>query len=631
MAGQESKILEEGSRNRFAGMLRSLSGVDERVIYGVILVLGLALPLAFLQQTYYLRIGTLVCMYFVLALGYNAVVTTAGLFDLGYTAYFAVGAYASALLMLHTNLSFWIIFPLSILATLVYVLIVSVPILRFKGDYLCIITLAFAEILRLVLNNWLEVTRGPLGLPGIRDPQIFSYTFNSLIPYYYLAFLVAIAALILVNRLTYSAVGLRWSGVRENPDAAESVGINTHRAKVHVYLVGAGLAGAVGAVFAPFQGIVDPSAAHLDNTVIILTMVILGGGSNYGLLASAAVLTVVPELLRGLTTYRLLALGLFFVFIMNLRPGGFRFSVLKHFVLPEWEKKPGEDKQVVAPAVTHEIVFGSAAAGKPDGGSADVPREVILRGENVTKRFGGLVAVDDVTFELCRGEILGVIGPNGAGKTTLFNMITGTYPPFAGDIFLRDRKITGWDPHKIARLRVARTFQIIKLLPNLTVLDNTMLACLQESAAWNGHSSAGEVTRRPDEEAIELARAAISYVGLAGQEDTIAKNLSFGNRRLLELARALATQPYLILMDEPASGMNPQEVRELIDLIRGINQQGLSILLIEHNMTVAMELSDRLIVLDHGEKIAEGTPDEVQQNKRVIDAYLGREQEVASG
>jgi branched-chain amino acid transport system permease protein len=450
-----------------------------------------------------------------------------------------------------------------------------------------------------------------------------------LVPYYYLAFVVGIVALILVNKLTYSAIGLRWSGVRENPDAAESVGINTHRAKVFVYLVGAGLAGTVGAVFAPFQGIVDPSTAHLDNTVIILTMVILGGGSNYGLLASAAVLTVVPELLRSLTTFRLLALGMFFVFIMNMRPGGFRFSVLKHFILPEWEKKPGEDeaRSVADP----EIVFNPLLVTPSELDEAGVQREAVLRGEDVTKRFGGLVAVNDVTFELNRGEVLGVIGPNGAGKTTLFNMITGAYPPFAGDIYLRDHKITGWDPHKIARRGVARTFQIIKLLPNLTVLDNTMLACLQENPSWNGQPpTAGGITQRPEEEAIELARAAISYVGLAGQEDTIARNLSFGNRRRLELARALATQPNIILMDEPASGMNPQEVNEVIDLIRGINARGISILLIEHNMTVAMKLSDRLIVLDHGEQIAEGTPDEIQHNEQVIDAYLGREQEVVA-
>lgn len=610
--------------NSLAKFIRSASQLDQRIYYALIVVLVLALPLALQQNTYYLRIGVLVLIYFVLTLGYNAIVTTAGLFDLGYTAYFAIGAYTSALLLLRTNLSFWIILPLSILVTVIYVWLASVPILRFKGDYLCIITLAFAEILRLVLNNWLEVTRGPLGLPGIRDPQIFSYAFSSLISYYYLGFVLAVAAFVVVNRLTYSGIGLQWSAVRENPDAAESVGINTHRVKVSVYLVGAGLAGAAGAVFAPFQGIVNPSVAHLDNTVIILTMVILGGGSNIGILASSAVLTIVPELLRGLSSYRLLALGVFFVFIMNLRPTGFRFSVLRHFVLPDWKKGPEEDGYEEEPRMSPEEVSSLVFEARPEPQKPETPGEGLLRGVDVTKNFGGLRAVDNVIFELQQGEILGIIGPNGAGKTTLFNIITGTYPPSAGKVYLGDTEITGWKPHQIARQRVVRTFQIIKLLPNLTVFDNVMLACLPKSSRRNsGDLLADEVSSRSREEDIALARAAISYVGLDGQEAILAKNLPFGDRRRLELARALATRPNILLMDEPSSGMNPHEVNELIDLIKRIRAREISILLIEHNMKVAMELSDRMIVLDHGAKIAEGTPYEIQRNDQVIEAYLG--------
>ena len=618
-------------KTKVAEFIRTTSQLDRRVYYVVALVLVLALPLAFQQNTYYLRIAVLVLIYFVLALGYNAIVTTAGLFDLGYTAYFAVGAYASALLLLRTNLSFWLVLPICVLGTLIYVLVVSVPILRFKGDYLCIITLAFAEILRLVLNNWLDVTRGPLGLPGIRDPQLFSYTFSSLAHYYYLALILAAVAFFVVNRFTYSGIGLRWSGVRENPDAAESVGINTHRAKAIVYLVGAGLAGAAGALFAPFQGIVNPSVAHMDNTVMMLTMVILGGGSNVGLLASSAVLTIVPELLRSLSSYRLLALGMFFVFIMNLRPTGFRFGVLRHFVLPEWKKKPGEDADRKEPGVQPEGVSRFMFRSTPVSRELESPDEILLRGVGVTKNFGGLCAVDDVAFEFNRGETLGVIGPNGAGKTTLFNMITGTYAPSTGKIYLGDTEITGWKPYQIARLGVARTFQIIKLLPNLTVLDNVMLACLPRSGRIIANcSSESELGGASSEQDIALACAAISYVGLDGQEATLAKNLPFGDRRRLELARALATRPSIVLMDEPASGMNPHEVDEFMDLVRRIRGGGISILLIEHNMKVAMALSDRMIVLDHGTKIAEGTPYEVQHNDQVIEAYLGGGYKVAT-
>lgn len=625
-------------KTKAAEFIRSAKELDQRVYYAIIVVFILALPLALQQNTYYLRIGVLVLLYFMMTLGYNAIVTTAGLFDLGYTAYFAIGAYVSALLLLHTNLSFWIILPISILATVIYTAIVSVPILRFKGDYLCIITLAFAEILRLVLNNWLDVTRGPLGLPGIRDPQLFSFTFSSLTSYYYLAFVLAVVAFIIINRLTYSGIGLRWSAVRENPDAAASVGINVHRAKVLAYLVGTGLAGAAGAVFAPFQGIVSPSVAHLDNTTLMLTMVILGGGHNIGILTSSTVLTIVPELLRSLSSYRLLALGVFFVVIMNVRPEGFRFGVLRHFVLPGWGKKVEQDDKRdseqeyeeeprMSPEKVSQLVF-RAMPGPQKSETADV----LLRGGGVTKDFGGLRAVDAVDFELYRGELLGVIGPNGAGKTTLFNMITGTYPPSAGKIHLGDTEITNWQPHQIARRGVARTFQIIKLLPNLTVLDNVMLACLPKSSTRNGSDlPRDEVSSRTPKEDITLVCAAISYVGLDGREAILAKNLPFGDRRRLELARALATQPYILLMDEPASGMNPHEVDELMDLIRRVRDRGISILLIEHNMKVAMELSDRMIVIDHGAKIAEGTSYEIQRNEQVIEAYLGGGYEVVTG
>jgi len=611
-------------KERLSRFIHSAGELDHRIYYALIVVVVLALPLGLRHNTYYLRIGVLVLLYFGLALGYNTIVTTAGLFDLGYTAYFAVGAYASALLLLNTGISFWVILPVSILLTVIYVGLVSVPILRFKGDYLCIITLAFAEIVKLVAKNWLAVTRGPLGLPGIPDPKIFGITLNSLAFYYYLAALLAGIAFILVNRLTHSAVGLRWSSVKENPDAAESVGINTHRAKVSVYVVGAGLAGAVGAVFAPFQGIVDPSVAHLDNTVLILTMVILGGGSNAGLLASAAVLTIAPELMRSLATYRLLALGVFFVVVMNLRPSGFRFGVLRHFVLPQWDKKEDEAEAEGSPVLGEDLRQATATTGAIG--------QAVLRGASVSKHFGGLHAVDEVDFELREGEILGIIGPNGAGKTTLFNMIAGTYPPTAGKIYLGDTDITGWKPHQVALRQVARTFQIVNILPNLTVLDNVILACLPHSSRKNGSDAPlrrawqgayGGTSRQSTEQNITRALAAIAYVGLSGQESQVARNLPFGDRRRLELARALAMEPTILLMDEPASGMNPQEVEELMDLICRIRENGVSILLIEHNMKVAMQLSDRMIVLDHGVKIAEGTSEEIQRNEQVIEAYLG--------
>lgn len=240
-----------------------------------------------------------------------------------------------------------------------------------------------------------------------------------------------------------------------------------------------------------------------------------------------------------------------------------------------------------------------------------VPNNVILQVEGITKRFGGLQALTKVTFDLPEGQILGLIGPNGAGKTTLFNVINGVYPPEEGRVIFRGQDITGWKPYHVARLGLARTFQIVQPLSGLTVLQNVM------AGACFGHES------RSLGQAQEIADEVLAFVGLAERRDELAANLNVAQKKRLELARALAARPYLLLMDEALAGLNPAEIAEMVEIVRRIRAQGVTILIIEHVMHALMNVSDRVIVLDYGEQIAEGTPDEVANNPRVIEAYLG--------
>jgi branched-chain amino acid transport system permease protein len=605
----------------------------------------------------------------VLALGLNIVVGFTGLLDLGYAAFFALGAYFYGVLtafqvmplwtpawhplavlglveklnqggpdLVHFTLSFWLALPLAGLFAAFFGLLFGAPTLRLRGDYLAIVTLGFGEIVPIVARNMQSVTNGAAGLNGVQAPKWFGKSFGIAVePYYWTAIAMVVVLMFVSVRLRDSRVGRAWMAIREDEIAAGAMGVNRTRYKLLAFAIGASFAGMIGVFYVAKLQTATPDMFGYPVSIMILVMVVLGGmGSVWGVVAGAVILTLLqswflPDVtgwvqalgnavgspfLQQLDLTRSVELifGIILVLMMLFRRQGLIPAVRRQAAL-------SFDQQNVA-----SVARGGFANAAVLGLREDAPAQGLeVRG--VLVRFGGLTALNKVDLSVPAGSVVAVIGPNGSGKSTLFNTITGLTSAEAGSITFDGHELRGLQPHQILRLGVARTFQNIRLFPTLSVLQNVLVG--QHARLRTG--PLGAVLRLPRTRAEErraLQRAA-DIIALFGNRlaPRVAQSvfaLSYANRRRVEIARALATQPKILLLDEPTAGMNPAETLELAEQIKSLHANGLTVLLIEHKLDVVTQLADKVVVLDHGDKIAEGTPAEVRQNEEVLRAYLGR-------
>ncbi len=603
----------------------------QNVAFWGLFILSIALIPSILPNDYWQSVFAITGIYVMLALGLNVVAGFTGLLDLSYVAFFGIGAYCFAFLCsdhFGIHLPFLIALPLCALTTTLCGFLLGLTSIRLRGDYLAIVTLAFAQIFKLLLLNLdapINITGGVNGIYAFDMIKVFLLKIKSPENYSTLIWSCTLLVFIVVYRLKESRIGRSWNAIREDELAAASVGIGTAQMKLHSFATGAMIAGFSGAVFASYQDSVFPNNFDFQQLVVVYCMVIIGGlGNIYGVIAGAVVLSILPEMLREYGGLRMMIYGATLVAVMALRPQGL-FSVIPGFskIIRRPDKAESDELQDSTHLYYAEADqnFGAVHFTRQD--------EEVLRIDSLSLNFGGVTAIDNFDLSLHKHEILSVIGPNGAGKSTLFNVISGIYTPDTGAVVYRGQDISPYKPHMVVKAGIARTFQNLRLFNEMSVLENIMAGRFCRTRAFFLSVVLHlQLHKREEAQTKQKAQEILAMFGkrLTGYRyDQKASQLSYANRRRVEIARAMATDPEILLLDEPSAGMNPQETDEIALFIRELRDRyGLTIVVIEHKLNLVKMVSDRVIVMDHGQKICEGSYGQVSTDPKVIEAYLGK-------